>query len=511
MFGRPFDDIWLIDARTGERTKALEKVRHFYGGSPTGRFLLWFEGDDFHALDTRTRRKIDLTEKIEGSFADAEYDYPVEQLPPHGMAGWTKGDASVLVYDRYDIWRIAPDGTGGTKLTEGARDSVVHRVVRVRDEDDDIDLTKPLYVGLYGDWSKKYGYGRIRPNGKTERLVFADERITRLARADSAEVFAYVREDFDDSPDWFAGSDIAAAPQVSATNPFQKDFAGGHSEVVEYTSQTGRKMQGALLYPANRDASRKYPMIVYHYETLSQTVHNYVVPSERSYYNNAVWTSLGYFVLLPDIVFRPRDPGRSAVEAEVPAVAAVVAKGLVDPAKVGLIGHSWGGYEATYVPTQTDIFAAAVAGAPLTNFLSMMGAIHWRPGLPETGHWETGQARMDVPFWEDFEAHVRNSPAAFIDRLNTPMLMEVGDDDGTVDYRQGIEFYNYARRAGKNDFVLILYPGEDHGLRKKENQIDYHRRINQWFGHWLKGEPAPAWMTEGQTFLERKKALGGGK
>jgi dipeptidyl aminopeptidase/acylaminoacyl peptidase len=195
----------------------------------------------------------------------------------------------------------------------------------------------------------------------------------------------------------------------------------------------------------------------------------------------------------------------------VPAVAAVVAKGLVDPAKVGLIGHSWGGYEATYVPTQTDIFAAAVAGAPLTNFLSMMGAIHWRPGLPETGHWETGQARMDVPFWEDFEAHVRNSPAAFIDRLNTPMLMEVGDDDGTVDYRQGIEFYNYARRAGKNDFVLILYPGEDHGLRKKENQIDYHRRINQWFGHWLKGEPAPAWMTEGQTFLERKKALGGGK
>ncbi len=139
----------------------------------------------------------------------------------------------------------------------------------------------------------------------------------------------------------------------------------------------------------------------------------------------------------------------------------------------------------------------------------MMGAIHWRPGLPETGHWETGQARMGVPFWEDFEAHVRNSPAAFVDRLNTPMLMMFGDADGTVDWRQGVEFYNYARRAGKKDFVMLVYPGEDHGLRKKENQMDYQRRILQWFGHYLNGGEAPAWMTEGVSWLERKKELEG--
>jgi dipeptidyl aminopeptidase/acylaminoacyl peptidase len=139
----------------------------------------------------------------------------------------------------------------------------------------------------------------------------------------------------------------------------------------------------------------------------------------------------------------------------------------------------------------------------------MVGAVHWRPGLPELGHWETGQARMDVPYWDDFDAHVRNSPAAHIQSLRTPMLMMFGDEDGTVDFRQGVEFYNYARRAGK-EFVLLVYPGADHGLRREADQIDYHRRILEWFGHYLKGETAPAWMTDGVDWLQRKRELGGG-
>ena len=114
---------------------------------------------------------------------------------------------------------------------------------------------------------------------------------------------------------------------------------------------------------------------------------------------------------------------------------------------------------------------------------------------------------MEVPPWEDVEAYMRNSPVAKIQDLRTPVLVEVGDADGTVDWHQGLEYYNYARRAGKNDLVLLIYPGEDHGLRKKENQIDYERRILQWFGHYLKGDPAPPWMTNGVSWLERKIVL----
>jgi dipeptidyl aminopeptidase/acylaminoacyl peptidase len=339
-------------------------------------------------------------------------------------------------------------------------------------------------------------------------LLLEDARIARLTRADSAEAFAFTRERFDDSPDWFVGGPrLADAAQLSRTNPFQSEFGWGRAELVEFTSATDRPLQAALYYPANHDPTRKYPMIVNTYELLSQNVHNYVTPSERSYYNIAAWTAQGYFVLTPDIVFRGRDPGLSVLESVEPAVRSIVARGLVDSARVGHIGHSWGGFEATFLPTRTNIFAATVAGAPITNFLSFAGAIHWSGGVAEFSHWETGQARMDVPYWEDLEAYLRNSPAAKVHELRTPMLMMFGDADGTVDWHQGVEFYNFARRAGREDFVLLVYPGEDHGLRKRENQIDYHRRILQWFGHYLKGERAEKWMTDGVSWLERKSLL----
>jgi dipeptidyl aminopeptidase/acylaminoacyl peptidase len=507
-FGRPYSDVYLVDVKTGERHKALEKVRFFFGGSATGRKLTWYDGKDYWAQDVSTGARTNLTAKVSAKFADPDYDYPNDMLPPADFQGWAKDDRALLVADEYDIWSLNPDGSGGRRLTNGATDRIVHRYARTsRRDEDGIDLASPVYLSLVGKRTKQSGYGRLRA-GTVERLVLDDAAMNRLTRADSTDVFAFTRERYDDSPDWFVGaSDLRATRQVSATNPFQKEYAWGRAELVNYRTVAGLDLQGVLLYPANYDASKKYPMIVYPYELLSGTLHQYIVPTERAYYDVTVWTQNGYFVLKPDIVFRGRDPGIAVLEALQPAVRGVVARGLVDSTKVGLVGHSWGGYEATFVPTRTNMFAASVAGAPITNFLSFAGAIHWTPGIAEFDHWETGQARMDVPFWEDMAAYVRNSPAAKVNELKTPMLMEAGDADGTVDWHQSIEFYNFARRAGKDDFVLLVYPGEDHGLRKKENQIDYHRRINQWFDHWLKGAPAPKWMTDGMTWAERKSVL----
>jgi dipeptidyl aminopeptidase/acylaminoacyl peptidase len=511
-FGRPYSDVYVVDVTTGQRRKALEKVRFFYGGSATGRKLTWYDGKDYWTHDVVTGARTNLTAKLAANFGDEEDDHPSDMMGPADFQGWAKGDRAVLVADAYDVWSLTPDGSGGRRLTNGGGDKVVHRYARTsRRDDDGIDLAAPVYLSLFGKRTKQSGYARLQ-GGTVERLVFDSASIVRLARADSSNVFAFTRERFDDSPDWFAGAgDLRSARQVSTTNPFQTNFSWGRTELVDYRTVAGHDLQGVLIYPASYDASKKYPMIVYPYELLSQTLHQYVVPTERSYYDTNVWSQNGYFVLRPDIVFRGRDPGIAVLEALQPAVRAVTSRGLVDSTKVGLVGHSWGGYEATFVPTRTNMFAAAVAGAPITNFLSFAGAVHWTPGIAEFDHWETGQARMGVPFWEDMEAYIRNSPAAKVHELRTPMLMEFGDADGTVDWHQGIEFYNFARRAGRDDFVMLVYPGEDHGLRKKENQIDYHRRINQWFGHWLKGEPAPKWMTEGMTWTERKSVLDAAK
>ena len=248
-------------------------------------------------------------------------------------------------------------------------------------------------------------------------------------------------------------------------------------------------------------------MILYQYERLSDGLHRYQVPSERVYYSHQAWSQNGYFVLLPDIIYEPGRPGPSALDAVESVLDTIETLAYIDSNRIGLIGHSWGGYQATYLPTRTDRFAASVAGAAITNFLSFMGAVHWNGGLPETGHWETGQARMAVPYWENMETHLESSPANFIADLNTPILLMHGDDDGVGDFYQGLEFYNYGRRAGK-EVVLLVYPEADHGLRVEEQQVDYHRRILNWFGHYLKGEPAETWITEGESWIQRLRRIG---
>jgi dipeptidyl aminopeptidase/acylaminoacyl peptidase len=499
MFGRRYRDVWTVDLVSGERSKTLERLRYSWA-SGDGNYVLWFDGRDYWTHDLRTGTQVNLTETLPTAFADTAYDTPTDLLPPHGQGGWLDSDAGVFLYDEFDVWRVAPDGSGGERLTSGAAEQVIHRIVRLDFESPTIDPSEPIYLSIRGEWSEQRGYARLRPGRAPERLILLDKYVRRLQKADSAEVYVFSSEAFDDSPDLFvAGPDLDSPRQVSNLNPFQVDFAWGHAELIDYTSEAGRRLHGSLVYPANHDPTRRYPMVVYTYEILSPGIHAYESPSERDYYNFTAWTQQGYFVLLPDIVYRWRDPGVSAIEAVRPAVAKAVELGLVDGDRVGLIGHSWGGYQATFMPTRTDIFAASVAGAPLTDFVSFMGQFHWNPGMPETAHWETGQGRMEVPYWEDPEAHHRNSPIHKVHEMETPLLMAFGDDDGVVDWDQGTEFYNFARRAGKQ-MVLLVYEGEDHGFRKEPNQIDYHRRILEWFGHYLKGEPAAAWITDGVPY-----------
>lgn len=508
MFGPRYVDVYVIDTRTGERRLAIERVEHFGGASPEGRYLLYLRDDHYRVYDVRQGQDRSITGNVPTVFVNLENDHTIEQKPPFGSAGWTRGDRSVLLYDRYDVWEVRPDGSGARRLTDGHADSTMYRYTRVAWSADQraIDPAAPAYYNLTGRWSKRNGYAvASRLDRPAERLIWKDARVGRLDRAENADVFIYTVESFDISPDYYVSRGrLAEGRRVTRTNPFQDEYLWGRSELVEFRNAEGRRLQGALFYPAGYEPGKQYPMITYVYENRSWAVHSYSVPSERSAHNPAVWTSQGYFVFQPDIVYRARQPGISAVEAIVPAVQKVLETGMVDPARVGLIGHSWGGYQAAFVPTQTDMFAASVAAAPLTELVSMYLSIFWNLGETDARIFEIHQGRMEVPPWEDLDAYMANSPVYNIARLNTPMLVAFGDEDGAVDWHQGIVFYNAARRAGK-DMVLLVYEGENHSLAKKPNQIDYHRRINQWFAHYLKGEPAPEWITTGVPYLRQQE------
>jgi dipeptidyl aminopeptidase/acylaminoacyl peptidase len=507
--GRPAADLYLIDLASGERVKIKERLSDdFYvRSSPGGRYLIYLQDDHYWTVNTATRAVVNITRNVQTSFIDRESDATIKQKPAFGVAGWTKNDESVILYDNFDLWQVSPDGSRAQRLTDGAADQTRHRYLRLDPDEEWIDVNKPTYLSLFGVRSKKSGFARLRFGAGVERLVWLDKSVQRLAKAKDAEAYSYSIEDFDDSPDVFVGdASLKDAKQVTKTNPFQSDYAWGRSELVEYKTERGERLQGALIYPAGYEAGRKYPMVVYLYERLSDGLHQYSAPSERDYYNTAAFMQHGYFVFRPDIKFQPREPGISVVECVTAAVNKVVETGMVDARKIGVVGHSWGGFDASYLATHSDLFAAAVAGAAITDLVSNYGNHHWSNGIAETDHIETGQQRMEAPLWEDLQAYIRNSAVYNAHNMKTPLLLETGDNDGTVFWHQSVELYNIARRA-KKDVVMLVYVGEDHGLRKKSNQIDYHRRIHEWFGHYLKGEPAAPWITKGMSFLEREQEL----
>jgi dipeptidyl aminopeptidase/acylaminoacyl peptidase len=507
MFGRGNSDVYTVDINSGKREKIITRNNNVYRISPNEKYLTYVNQDNIYVYDIESKTSKNVSEGLDASFVNLDDDHPTEVKRPYGFIAWEKGGESFFMHSKYDIWQFSAKGSKPVRLTDGTSDEIRHRFARI-DFEDYIDAKKPMILSLFGYRTKKSGYGSVVPGKALKTLVWQDARVNRLSKAEDADKYAYTAETFSDSPDYFiASGDFSDATQVSNTNPFQGDYAWGKSELIDYTDAKGRKLQGNLYYPANYEPGKKYPMVTYIYEMLSDGLHAYGSPSQRNYYSTGVFTQEGYFVLRPDIRFDAGDPGISSVRTMEIAVKTVVDMGMVDEKRVGLIGHSWGGYQAGYAVTQTDIFAASVAGAGLTNLTSMYGMIAWAfGGAPENAHFEVSQERMEIPPYEDVDRYIRNSSVFSVNKLNTPLLFEVGDNDKNVDWRQGTEYYNAARRAGKQ-FVLLVYANEGHGLRQDKNRSDYQNRILKWFGHYLKGKEAAPWINQGISYEDQMKGL----
>jgi dipeptidyl aminopeptidase/acylaminoacyl peptidase len=501
--GRGAADLYVADLTTGERTLLKKDVGGGVSTSTGGKYAIFADAGHYWTIDLATKAVANITANVKTSFVDVESDSTSPQRTMFGIGGWTKDDGSVVLYDKFDIWKVSPTGGAATKLTSGATDQVRHRLVNLSGQPGDPTELDGAWVTLFGTISKKSGYARLS-NGVKD-LVWLDKSVGGLAKAEKADVYSYSIQGADDSPDLFVGGpDLTGAKQMTQTNAFLSKYAWTHAELVDYSITRGKQkiaLQGILQYPADYEPGKKYPMVVYLYEKLSDNLHRFTAPTERDYYNGTTLTQNGYFFFQPDIVFAPGEPGVSVVDCVTAAVNKVVSMGAVDGAKVGVMGHSWGGFDTMFLATHTKIFAAAVSGAGIADLISNYGNGHWSSGIAETDHIETGQQRMVVPLYDDLDRYVRNSAIFGISTMTTPLLLEAGDSDGTVFWHQSVELYNIARRA-KKTVVMLVYNGEDHGLRVKKNQVDYQRRIHEWFGYYLKGEPAPTWITQGVSALQ---------
>lgn len=509
-------DVYVISTLDGTNSKIATAQKTGYGGanaSPKGEFTYWYSKADtaWFAYHLKGRKIIRLTSGT--SFSDAEEDDHPDYPNPYGLAGWSEKDSRVFIYDRYDIWSIDPlNPKDAVNLTKGRGQKTRYRYIKTDEEARNIETKTLQLVHVFKEVDKQSGYASLDfSNGVLQEKILDKASFSRqVYKAKDATIYLYTRESFQEFPDLHLSKTLnfKEAIKWTDTNPQQKDINWGTVELVRWKSLNGEMLQGLLYKPEGFDASKKYPMITYYYEKNSDNLYDYHVPQPvRASVNYAYYVSNGYLLFVPDVVYTDGYPGKSAYDCVIPGVLSIVDLGFVDKAKLGIQGHSWGGYQNAYLITKTNLFAAAEAGAPVANMTSAYGGIRWDTGLSRMAQYERNQSRIGATLWEKPMHYLENSPLFYIPNIETPLLMMHNDADGAVPWYQGIEMFMGMKRLDKPVWMLN-YNGEKHGLIQRKNRKDWTVRMQQFFDHYLKDAPMPIWMKEGVPAVNKTLEYG---
>ncbi len=503
-----YNDVYLVDLKTGQRRKIMEKAPQAASLSPAGNYLLSFDEFTGHWSSYRISDglKVNLTERLPVKFYQEDHDTP-DMPGAYGSAGWTEGDKTLLLYDQFDIWEMRPDGTNARMITggEGRKQGLVYRYRSLDPELRTIPSTGPVLLATTNDATKASGFYRTSLTGTAapEKVVMLDKSFGAVTKAKNSDRLVFTLSRFEEFPNlWVSDGNFGGMQKVSDANPQQAEFVWGTSELVEYINADGIKLRAILTKPEGFDPTKKYPMMVYIYEGLTAGLHGYSAPNVGTSVNVTRYASNGYVVLRPDIIYNTGFPGEAAEKCVIPAVNTIVAQGYIDPKRIGIQGHSWGGYQITHLITRTNMFAAVQAGASVSNMVSAYGGIRWGTGMVRQFQYEKTQSRIGAPPWDKTLEFIENSPIFWVEKVNTPYLTIHNDADDAVPWYQGIEFFTALRRLGKEAY-FFNYNGELHGLRNRDNMKHWTVHQDEFFDHYLLGKPKPEWMDKGVPFLER--------
>lgn len=511
-------DLYLVSTVTGARKLVTSKVRGIASLSPQGNYVAWYNRSDknWYAYHLASGKQQQLTKGLDVKFYDELNDLP-DDPSPYGVAGWTEGDQEVLIYDRYDIWGFNPQTGKARNLTNGAgrKQQITFRYAdfkaeRRRINDKPINPKKAVWLQAFNNITKESGWYKknLANNAPPQVAVIAGRTFSMPIAAKDADTFIYTKSSYELSPDLYVSSDFRKETKLSAINPQQSQYNWGTAELVKWTTPKGFQSEGILYKPEDFDPSKKYPMVVYFYEKLSDGLYNYIPPAPTpSRLNISYFVSNGYLVFTPDITYEIGYPGRSAEEFINSGVEALKKNSWVDGTKIGIQGQSWGGYQVAHLITRTNMYAAAWAGAPVVNMTSAYGGIRWESGMNRQFQYERTQSRIGATLWEKPELYIENSPLFHFPKVNTPVVLMANDADGAVPWYQGIEMFTALRRLNKPVWMLN-YNGEAHNLIQRQNRKDIQIREQQFFDHYLKGKPAPAWMLKGVPATEKGRNWG---
>jgi dipeptidyl aminopeptidase/acylaminoacyl peptidase len=497
-------DYYVVDIKSGKRDLILKKKNSRVSISPAQKYVLWYETQDstWCTYEIASGKKLAITQKLKIKFYDETHDTPSDP-DPYGIVGWTQGDESVILKDRYDFWKLDPAGMKGAEnITNslGRRNKIQFDYVKLDEEELFVDLKKPLLLSAFGEFTKKSGFFQCEKEEEIKELVLDKVRFSNPVKAKKANRLMWTRSTFKDYPNlWTSSMQLTEQKQVSDANPQQKNYLWGDVELVKWTSGDGEELQGLLYKPENFDPNKKYPMLVYFYERSSDDLYRHYVPQPNwSIINPTYCVSNDYLVFMPDITYpKVGYPGESAYSAVVIGTLSLADRyPFIDKENMALQGQSWGGYQIAYLVTRTNLFKCAMAGAPVSNMTSAYGGIRWGTGMSRMFQYEHTQSRIGGTLWNSTLQYIENSPVFFAPKIETPLLMMHNDKDGAVPWYQGIELFVAMRRLQKPCW-LLSYNDEDHNLKKRPNRMDLSIRTMQFFDHYLKGKAAPEWMING--------------
>lgn len=497
-------DLYKINLKTGEKRLIESKLEENANLSPDGNYVVFYKDSSWYVYETKSERTQPVNVKMQNVMYDEEHDTP-DKAPSYGFAGWFENSKRFMLYDRYDIWMFTsdlPQNRSSLTATYGRVNKIRFRIQEFKNDREYYSIKDTLFLNGFNTkskWSNFY-YQDFKILG-SEKLTYDTTFFNRCwAKAKGNNSALVSKENFATFPDLSFYKNIYdkddSSRIITNINPQMGQYSWGTTQLIEWKDSQGNDLQGFIMKPANFDIKKRYPVIIHFYEKFSDEMYRFQRPALNHRPSPIVYTNDDYVIFYPDIVFKVGYPGYSSVDALVSGSKKLIQMGIADSNAIGLQGHSWSGYQTAFDITQTDFFKAACAGAPVSNMTSAYSGIRLGSGLARQFQYEKQQSRIGGDLWDSLSNYLKNSPVFEAKGIHTPLLIEFGDIDDAVPWEQGIELYLALRRLGKEVF-LLEYEKEPHILRKYYNKVDYAIKMKQFFDHYLKGKPAPEWLTKG--------------